>query len=223
MPKNSFFTINYIRQKFKDFYMQNYVSKIIDVSKREFGIGDFGKKISSRHLFFKNLDDFNKYLVIKTPFFVSYSVGYYKFPDRRPMENKQWYGADIVYEFDSDDFDLPCHDKHNVWVCQNPSCQKEGFGNLERCPYCNFQTKIIQWTCDVCLNKAKEETIRLIEFLENDFNLDSSTFIISFSGSKGYHLRITDKSIISLSKSSRLELMNYILGNDLNIEKLGFV
>lgn len=223
MSENLYSTINFIRHKFKDYYNSNYASNIVEPSKREFGIGEYGKKISSRHLFFGNLDDFNKYLITKTPFFVSYSVGYYKFPDRRPMENKQWYGADIVYEFDSDDFDLPCHDKHNVWVCKNPDCKKEGYGNLERCPNCESQTKIIQWTCDECLNKAKTETLRLADFLENEFKLDPSTFIISFSGSKGYHLRITDKSIISLSKSSRLELMNYILGNDLNLEKLGFI
>ena len=221
-PNTDYNTINYIRNKFKDYYSKHYAENIKDIDTREFGIGDYGKKISKRHLFFSDLNSFNSYLRKQTPFFVSYSAGYFKYPDRRPMDKKDWYGADIVYEFDSDDFSLPCHDRHNVWVCKNPECKDYGYGNPNFCEKCKAQVEIIEWTCDECLGKAKQETIRLINFLETDFKLDPSTFIISFSGSKGYHVRITDKSIIPLSKSSRLQLMNYILGNDLNLNKLGF-
>lgn len=215
--------INYIRNKFKEYYQLYPAKNIIEVSKREFGIGDFGKKISRRHLFFSTVEDFNSYLQTSTPFFVSYSVGYYTYPDRRPMEKKEWYGADIVYEFDSDDFDLPCHHRHNVWLCKNKECNDWGYGNPSFCEKCKSQVQIIEWTCDECLDKAKEQTIKLILFLEKEFKLDPSTFIISFSGSKGYHVRITDRSILNLSKSSRLQLMNYILGINLNLEQLGFV
>jgi len=214
--------INYINRLFKDYYTNHPVSNIVDISTREFGVGAFGQKISKRHLAFSNLKSFNDYLKTNTPFFVSYSVGYYKYPDRRPMENKQLTGADIVYEFDVDDFNLPCQDRHNVWVCKDPSCGDYGYGNKEFCETCKKPAKITQWTCDEGLDKVKSETIRLINFLESEFKLDPSTFIISFSGSKGYHVRITDKSIIPLSKSARLQLMNYIFAVSLDLEKLGF-
>lgn len=216
-------TIKYILSKFKEYYSKNSVSCIVDISKREFGTGHFNSKISQRHLSFTTLESFNTYLKTNTPFYVSYSTSYFKFPDRRPMENKIWEGSDIVYEFDSDDFDLPCHDRHNTWECKNPECKEWGYGNKQFCIKCNSPTKITEWTCDECLGKAKEDTLKLISFLEKEFKLDPLTFIISFSGSKGYHVRITDPKIISLSKSARLQMMNYILANDLNLEKLGFI
>ncbi len=215
--------LKYFTDKFKEYYNNNYVSCIIEVSKREFGIGTMYSKISQRHLSFTTVNDFNNYLKQTPPFYISYSTSYFTFPDRRPMENKKWEGSDIVYEFDSDDYTLPCHDRHNTWECKDENCKEWGYGNLKQCPKCSSPIQITEWTCDECLGKAKEDTLRLIDFLESEFKLDVKTFIISFSGAKGYHVRITDKTIISLSKSARLQMMNYILANDLELSKLGFI
>ncbi len=214
------YTVSYLRDLFKNYYRNNPVTSPIAIETREVGIGEYGKKISSRHLSFRDVSGLNKYLIEKTPFFVSYSVGYYKFPDRRPMENKELFGADIVYEFDADDFDLPCKNEHDVWFCK--ACGEFGNGHKDVCPKCQGKTEITEWVCDKCLGHAKNETLRLMDFLENDFNLDPKSFVVSFSGSKGYHLRVTDKSIIPLSKSSRLQMMNYIQGKSLDIKQLGF-
>jgi len=214
------YTVSYLRDLFKKYYVNNPVTSPIAIETREVGIGEYGKKISSRHLSFKDVSNLNKYLVERTPFFVSYSVGYYKYPDRRPMENKEQFGADIVYEFDADDFDLSCKNEHDVWFCKN--CHAHGNGHKDICPECQGKTEIIEWVCDKCLGHVKHETIRLMDFLETDFNLDPNSFVISFSGSKGYHLRVTDKSIISLSKSSRLQMMNYIQGKNIDLKQLGF-
>lgn len=214
------YTVSYLRDLFKNYYRNNPVTSPIAIETREVGIGEYGKKISSRHLSFRDVSGLNKYLVEKTPFFVSYSVGYYKFPDRRPMENKELFGADIVYEFDADDFDLPCKNEHDVWFCK--ACGEFGNGHKDVCPKCQGKTEITEWVCDKCLGHAKNETLRLMDFLENDFNLDPKSFVVSFSGSKGYHLRVTDKSIIPLSKSSRLQMMNYIQGKNLDLKQLGF-
>lgn len=214
------YTVSYLRDLFKNYYRNNPVTSPIAIETREVGIGEYGKKISSRHLSFRDVSGLNKYLVEKTPFFVSYSVGYYKFPDRRPMENKELFGADIVYEFDADDFDLPCKNEHDVWFCK--VCGEFGNGHKDVCPKCQGKTEITEWVCDKCLGHAKNETLRLMDFLENDFNLDPKSFVVSFSGSKGYHLRVTDKSIIPLSKSSRLQMMNYIQGKNLDLKQLGF-
>ena len=216
-------SVNYVRNKFKDYYINHNCNSIVSIEQRELGIGEYGKKISARHLFFKSIPDFNNYLRTTIPFFVSYSVGYFKFPEKRPMEAKEWYGADIVYEFDADDFDLPCKGEHDIWLCKNQACKKQGYGHLDKCPDCESPVEVMEWTCDKCLGKAKEETLRLIEFLRNDFSLNPDNFIISFSGSKGYHVRIVDPKITPLSKSSRMIMMHYILGNDIDLGKLGFI
>lgn len=214
------YTVSYLRDLFRNYYQHNPVTSTIALEKREVGIGEFGKKISARHLSFSNNTELNKYLVEKTPFFISYSTAYYKYPDRRPMDNKILEGSDIVYEFDADDFNLPCKEEHDVWFCK--SCEASGKGHKDICPSCQGKLEVIEWFCDNCLGHAKSETLRLMDFLETEFKLDSSSFIISFSGSKGYHLRVTDKSIIPLSKSSRLQMMNYIQGKDIDLSKLGF-
>ncbi len=216
------YAVNYVRNKFKNYYLNNRVSSVVSPEAREFGIGDFGKKISARHLFFNSITDFNFYLKANVPFHISYSVGYFKYPEKRPMEAKEWTGADIVYEFDADDFDLPCKNEHDTWVCKNEVCNKTGYGHLDKCTECGSPVEVIEWTCEKCLGKAKEETLKLIDMLVEDFSLDPNYFIISFSGSKGYHVRITDPKIIPLSKASRAIMMHYILGNDINLEKLGF-
>lgn len=214
------FTVSYLRDLFRSHYLHNPVTSTLALETREVGIGDFGKKISARHLSFSNNTELNKFLVDKTPFYISYSTAYYKYPERRPMENKILEGSDIVYEFDADDFNLPCKDEHDVWYCQN--CGANGRGHKDACPECQGKTEVIEWVCEKCLGHAKSETLRLMDFLETEFKLDASSFIISFSGSKGYHLRVTDKTIIPLSKSSRLQMMNYIQGKDISLEKLGF-
>lgn len=219
--QNTIRNIYYTKNLIKDYYKAKDVSTAIDISKREFGIGTYGKKISQRHLTFENKDQFNDYLRKQTPFFVSYSVAYYKFPEKRPMENKEIYGSDLIYEFDSDDFDLPCHNTHNIWHCKE--CNLSGVGNNKTCPECDKPTKIDEWTCDHCLNKAKKETIRLVDFLENELNLDPNSFVISFSGSKGYHIRVTDKNVLPLSKSAKIQLTSYVSAEDLKLKELGFV
>jgi len=62
--------VNFIRNEFQSYYKKNIVESVIDINKREFGIGDYGKKISARHLNFNSNDDLNYYLRTKTPFFI---------------------------------------------------------------------------------------------------------------------------------------------------------
>lgn len=220
VEETNHFTVSYLRNLFKDYYKNHPVTSTIEIQTREVGIGEYGKKISSRHLSFRNNDFLNKYLQEKVPFFVSYSIGYYKFPDRKPMDNKELYAADLIYEFDADDFNLPCRNEHDVWICKN--CKSHGTGVINFCPECNGKTEIIKWVCDKCLEHAKKETLRLMELFEQDFKISPKDFVISFSGGRGYHLRITDKSIISLPKSSRFQITNYVQGTNINLQQLGF-
>ncbi|MFH0906492.1 MAG: hypothetical protein V1824_04100, partial [archaeon] len=73
---NSNQNINFIRDKFRDYYKSVFVDNLIDIPKREFGIGEYGKKISARHLSFASVKDYNNYLRAYTPFYISYSTAY---------------------------------------------------------------------------------------------------------------------------------------------------
>lgn len=82
---------------------------------REFGFGTWGKKIAFRHFAFKNPNELKQYLLRNTPFFVSYSTAYYEYPDGRPMEKKNWLGAELVFDLDHVP-GLQCNHR-NDWIC----------------------------------------------------------------------------------------------------------
>ncbi len=92
----------FLRRKFKEYYLNNYIEGPPELHRREFGFGDEKNKISFRHVAFKSVEEFNNYLRRNVPLYVSASVAYYQFPDARPMEKKIWEGADLVFDIDAD-------------------------------------------------------------------------------------------------------------------------
>jgi len=210
----------YLRGILKDYYKSVEVTSVPDISSREFGVGEFGKKISSRHLAFSNNNQLNSFLRERTPFYISYSNAHYEFPDARPMEKKNMLGADLIYEFDADDIETECKLLHDSWECK--SCDTKGKGNLERCPECGSGVKVEEWVCPECVGETKKQTQTLLKILETDFSFTEG-ISINFSGSKGFHVHIRGDNIQSLSKAARLELLDYVTVTNLDLKSLGFV
>jgi DNA primase small subunit len=105
----------YITEKIREYYRGGIVPPV-EIEKREFGIGNFDKKIVTRHIAFKNMNELHSFLIQEAPIYISHSVSYYEYPDGRPMEKKQWLGADLVFDLDADD--VPCGKKHiEKWFC----------------------------------------------------------------------------------------------------------
>lgn len=107
----------YIREKIREYY-RGGISAPVEIEKREFGIGDFEKKIVVRHLAFQNMSQLHSFLIQEAPPYVSQSISYYEYPDGRPMEKKNWLGADLVFDLDADE--VPCGKKHiEKWFCKD--------------------------------------------------------------------------------------------------------
>jgi DNA primase small subunit len=84
-------------------FQKHYASSFIPVSRfkeREFGFGTL-KKIDYRHRTFQSEKEFNDFLRLETPLFASYSTGFYLYPERRPIENKEFQSAELVFDLDS--------------------------------------------------------------------------------------------------------------------------
>jgi|Deesub1362B_J571_1020462.scaffolds.fasta_scaffold00065_14 DNA primase small subunit len=60
------------------------------------------------------------------------------------------------------------------------------------------------------LQEMKEEIIKLQEILQEDFGLSKKHMLVVFSGSKGYHLHVSDKAILSLGSAERREIVSYM-------------
>lgn len=159
------------------------------IEKREFGFGDFERKISYRHYHFKNEAELRAYLVKNAPPFVSFSSAEYERPDGRPMENKRWIGTDLLFDIDASDLGLPCKAEHgSAWVCQK------------------------------CFDAAKYETIKLIEeFLLPDFGFSENEIRINFSGNRGYHVHVYNENTFRLDGEARKSISNYITGNGIEL------
>ncbi|MCX8163053.1 MAG: DNA primase catalytic subunit PriS [Candidatus Micrarchaeota archaeon] len=90
----------WLSQKFKEYYSKNFI-EIDQIEKREFGFGTYDKKIEYRHVSFSSNKDFNTKLAQDGPLYVSYSAAYYASPAARPMQKKEWLGADLVFDLDA--------------------------------------------------------------------------------------------------------------------------
>ena len=91
----------FLRKLFSGHYARCRLS-VVKPEKREFGFGGWEKKIEFRHIGVKDEAALRMKLVSEAPLYVSHSVGYYEFPDARPMLRKNWLGADLVFDLDAE-------------------------------------------------------------------------------------------------------------------------
>jgi len=206
-------TKTFARNKFLEYYQEHSASikPPTQIEKREFGFLLFKEKVMIRHKSSKNLDDLTKLLTTLVPSDAYYSSAYYEKPEEK-MEQKGWLGADLIFDIDADHIPTPCAKTHDKWTCNN--CGTVGKGLLpEKCPACGeqkFDEKT--WPCEICLESAKKETTKLIDTLTKDFGFPTKDISVSFSGHRGYHLHIENRTIQALDSMARKEIVDYILG-----------
>ncbi len=175
--------------------IRGYYSKVrpgVDrVSEREFGVGGFDRKVEQRHMAFASNSELWGYLARNAPLYVSHSTAYYRYPDARPMEKKEWLGSELVFDLDATDMNLPCKTAHGS-----------------------------EWVCEECLEAVRAETVKLVEeFLVPDFGFSESVMSINFSGNRGYHVHVFDDEVQKLGPDARKEISDYISGNGIRFEE----
>jgi len=69
------------------------------------------------------------------------------------------------------------------------------------------------------MGAAKQETQKLIDFLTNDFSFSLSELNINFSGSKGYHIHLSNPVVLELGRSERREIVDYVTAKGLNLTR----
>jgi len=213
----------FLKNLFQAYYQES--SKDIPAAsmldQREFGFLLWDNQFMQRHLGFVQLDDLRQFLIKKSPKHAYSSGSLYSRPDDHEMENKGYLGCDFVIDIDVDHFYTECKNDHDLWYCKE--CGKNGKGMIEKCPSCE-KSKItrVAWICDKCLDFTKKEIIKLIDnFLIPDFALNIEQVKIAFSGHRGYHLKIEDPRIRTLTSDQRREIVDYLTGENISFEILG--
>jgi DNA primase small subunit len=206
-------TQTFIQEKFAEYYKQNSdnIEAPSPIERREFAFLLLKEKMMMRHKGFKNVDELRNILKNVVPSHVYYSTAYYEKPEEE-MDAKGWLGADLFFDIDADHIPTPCNKQHDTWSCNN--CGKIGRGTPPAtCPTCGgqkFDDK--SWSCETCLESAKEETIKLIDALTRDFGFSPKEVNVAFSGHRGYHVSIETPVVQKLDQAARNEVVDYMVG-----------
>lgn len=212
-----------VKAAFREYYFKQ--AKLIetpgDVDKREFGYAQFGARGMVRHLSFRNAGELIATLITQVPSDVYCSNALYRFPTL-PMQEKQWLGADLIFDIDGKDLNLPCVPSHSYPVCSNcghvsPPSEKE-----YACPACgNKKADHVSIPCAKCVDGSKKEARHLVEFLTGDLGIARENIDVYFSGNNGFHFHIRDDSYRPLDSQARSDLVGYLAGVGLLTESIG--
>ena len=107
----------FVKENFREYYLAHGVS-VPSLSMREFGFG-FEKKIDIRHKAFASQKELQDYFTAQVPLYASYSAAFYEYPSARPMQNKAFSKAELIFDLDAD----AAHEGHNGAWCE--ACQKK--------------------------------------------------------------------------------------------------
>ncbi len=208
----------FIREQFRKYYVRH--SKSIktpsSIANREFGFFPLNKEKMIRHTGFQKIEQLIEFIINFVPADIYHSAAYYKKPDEDKMLSKDWFGTDLIFDIDCDHIETSCKNKHTIWICTN--CANAKLEKITICPNCNSEKmEEDPWICDTCLDAAKQETLKLVSILEEDFGFSEKELDIAFSGHRGYHLHIERKNLQKIGASERKEIVDYITGSGLNI------
>jgi DNA primase small subunit len=222
-------TISALKKAFREYYFKQakVVEEPIKMEQREFGYMQFGQPGMLRHLSFKSTKELDAVLVKEAPSDVYCSNAYYEYPTGQPMQEKNWLGADLIFDIDGKDLGMPCVPSHSYPVCiqcgaASPPIHDEQRQRRYTCSSCGSnKADYVSIPCGKCIDGSKREARRLIDFLMLDIGLERSAITIYFSGNNGFHVHINDDGYVSLDPQARSDLVSYLSGNGLILESIG--
>jgi DNA primase small subunit len=216
------------KSAFRGYYFnaKAVVDTLGKIEQREFGYMHFGQAGMVRHLSFRALGELTAALVREVPSDVYCSNAYYRFPTA-PMQEKEWLGADLIFDIDGKDLELPCIPYHSYAVCAGcghasaPAPEKEKSKEYSCLSCSSKKIERVSIPCGKCIEGSKKEVRLLMEFLTGDLGIQKENINIYFSGNNGFHVQIADDSYVPLDSSARSDLAGYISGTGLMAESVG--
>lgn len=208
-----------LEESFKKYYFDNFnLIHVLDrPSEREFGYQKFNAGMN-RHISLKSDKELHLLLMNNTPSDVYCSNAYYSFPTL-PMPEKDWKGADLIFDIDSKDLNLNCRKEHTCSKCLSCGLIFKIQSSCPKCSSTKFDTRSL--TCNICISSAKNEITKLCDILTNDLNIQEENIQVYFSGNEGFHVYVTNSQYQQLSSRERAELADYIMFKGIIAESFG--
>lgn len=205
----------WLRSAYREYYFRRGADRIEfpdDLPSREFGYISFGGGMV-RHLSFRSGGEALAEILKQSPSSVYCSNARYESPTR-PIEEKGWLGAELIFDIDATDIPTPCKRGHDLWYCEK--CHASGkLPRPAKCTKCGGPSIEFHGTCETCLDAAKVHAERVVSFLTGDFGVEPGAIRVYFSGNRGYHLHVYDKRFELLDQQARGEVAEYMRGASL--------
>lgn len=204
----------WLKSSYREFYFKGTERIEIpdEVESREFGYMPFGGGMV-RHLSFKSRGEAIAEILKQSPSSVYCSNARYESPTK-PIEDKGWLGAELIFDIDATDIPTSCKKSHDLWYCGK--CHASGrLPRPERCTKCGGPSAELHGKCGFCLGAAKDHAKRVIDFLTKDFAVEPTAIQVYFSGNRGYHLHVFDGRFDRLDPQARAEIAEYLRGSSL--------
>ncbi|HUR64220.1 MAG TPA: DNA primase catalytic subunit PriS [Candidatus Thermoplasmatota archaeon] len=182
-------TIDWLQQQYGAWYRRNPPTMPDRFTRREFGYILWPERPGPppflRHRAYEDAGRFHWYLQKAGPHSVYYSTAYYRRPGELKMVDKQWLGAELIFDLDADhlvEAEKAKADGHEMPLAAQLALVKTQFKRL------------------------------LDEFLFGDFGLGENDVWITFSGGRGYHAHVVESRLMQLDSKARREVVDYITG-----------
>lgn len=184
-------TKDYLKTKFQEYYQNAEITLPPRFTSREWGFLNWKGGIMNRHVNFRSIKEVNNYLARVAPAHCYHSVAYYKDPSKNTMIDKEWQGADLIFDLDADHL---------------PEMEDVKKGKI---PFSKLMDYI------------REQTYRLVvDVLLGDFGLSEDDLLITFSGGRGYHVHVRTPDVLTLPSGARREIADYLTGKGLDLNKI---
>jgi len=95
-------SLEFLKNRFQQYYKKSTFELPDRFGRREFAFVIFGGKGMIRHTSFDRKKKLMSYLGERAPQHVYYSSAYYQIPDAPTMQEKNWMGAELIFDLDSD-------------------------------------------------------------------------------------------------------------------------
>ena len=211
---------NFLVETFKQYYFEHFdLIHVPDRSpEREFGYKKFNSGMI-RHISLKADKDLRLMLMTNVPSDVFCSNAYYSFPNL-PMGEKDWKEADLIFDIDAKDLNMPCRKEHTCIKCL--SCNEVSLIQ-DICPKCKSnKLDLVSLPCQNCVSGLKKETLNLIKILTADLQIPRENILVSFSGNDGFHLYVANSVYNTLGSKERSDLSDYMMFRRATPEAFGF-
>ncbi|PKK85999.1 MAG: DNA primase catalytic subunit PriS [Thermoplasmata archaeon HGW-Thermoplasmata-1] len=92
----------FLSDRFRSYYRSAELFPPDRFSRREYGFIFHGKPGMWRHIAFRSVGEYRDFLAAKAPAHAYYSTAYYRNPSAPTMAEKEWMGAELIFDLDAD-------------------------------------------------------------------------------------------------------------------------